>query len=238
MLLAVHGLALLMGATMVAGMIFLHRRARRTEAVTPEAEKQVFFQSAFGLRPATWLAVRSHDPKLVQAILGMDHFSPCPWTEGMTGDHGFFVGPPVNGWIIITGSGLPDPGQNADACFHFLTRLSRRVGHVQFFRADRNLHHHAWVRLENGVVRRAYAWAGETVWNQGVKTAAETELSLKCFGYAEHPAAGSWAAAEWMAANVAKVPLLAARWSLDPARIDARLRNHADGVAGEPPWAD
>ena len=63
---------------------------------------------------------------------------------------------------------------------------------------------------------RAYAWAGETVWNQGVRTGAEIELSMKCFGYGEHPATGSWAAVEWMAANVAKVPLLAARWSLDP----------------------
>jgi len=34
--------------------------------------------------------------------------------------------------------------------------------------------------------------------------------------------------------NVEKVPLLAARWSLDPAAIDERLLAHARGVAGEP----
>ena len=92
---------------------------------------------------------------------------------------------------------------------------------MQFFLAEQVLQHHAWVRVENGVVTRAYAWAAETVWNQGAKTAAETDLSMKCFGYGEQPEAESWAAVKWMAANVAKVPLLAARWSLDPARIAA-----------------
>ena len=153
----------------------------------------------------------------------------------MTGGHGLFIGPPVNGWIIVTGSGLPNPDSDADECFRFLTELSRKLGHVQFFQAERVLHHHAWVRVENGVVKRAYAWAGETVWNQGGKTAEETELSMKCFGYGEHPNAASWAAAEWTAANVTKVPLLAARWSLDPARIDGSLRKH---VAGESPRPD
>ena len=237
-LLALLGFVFGLGTMMLVGMIALHRRARVAEFKIRQMEKFPLFQSAFGSRPTRWLAVRSLNPKAVQTALGLDHFAPCPWAEGMTGGHGFFIGPPVNGWIIVTGSGLPNPGCDVDECFYFLTELSRKLGHVQFFQAERVLHHHAWVRVENGVVTRAYAWAGETVWNQGRKTAAETELSMKCFGYGEHPGAASWAAAEWTATNVAKVPLLAARWSLDPARIDERLRNHASGVAGESPRPD
>jgi hypothetical protein len=232
-LLAILGFLLGLGTMMLVWMIALHRRARTAELKIRQMEKIPLFQSAFGSRPTTWLAVRSLNPKAVQAALGLDHFAPCPWAEGMMGGHGFFIGQPVNGWIIVTGSGLPDPGRDVDVCFYFLTGLSRKFGHVQFFQAERTLHHHAWIRVENGAVTRAYAWAGETVWNEGPKTAAETELSMKCFGYGEHPPANSWAAAEWTATNVAKVPLLAARWSLDPARIDERLRNHAGGVAGE-----
>ena len=232
-LLAMFAFLVGLGAMMLVWMIALHRRARVAEFKIRQMEKFPLFQSAFGSRPTCWLAIRSLKPKAVQAALGLDHFAPCAWAEGMTGGHGFFIGPPVNGWIIVTGSGLPNPGCDVDECFHFLTALSRKLGHVQFFQAERVLHHHAWVRVENGTVMRAYAWAGETVWNQGRKTAAETELSMKCFGYGEHPDAASWAAAEWTATNVAKVPLLAARWSLDPARIDERLRNHANGVAGE-----
>src|ERR1700690_1199800 len=233
MLLALHGLTLVMGATMLAWVIAFHRRARAAESLIRPRQDFFPFQLTFAPRPASWLAIRSQNPKAVRAALDPDAFPPDPWVKGLSGGKGFFIGPPVNGWIIVTGPGLPDPGNDADECFRFLTGLSSKLGHVQFFQAERILHHHAWVRVENGRVTRAYAWAAETVWNQGSRTAAETDLSMKCFGYDEHPAADSWAAAEWMIANVAKVPLLAARWSLDPARMDARLRKHADGIAGE-----
>jgi hypothetical protein len=234
-LLAMLGFVLGSGTMALFWMLALHRQTRAMRFPPRPAEPFPPFQLAFAPRPASWLAVRSPDRKAVQTALGLDHFAPCSWAGGMTGGHEFFVGPPVNGWIIVTGSGLPNPDSDADECFRFLTELSRKLGHVQFFQAERVLHHHAWVRVENGVVKRAYAWAGETVWNQGSKTAEETELSMKCFGYGEHPNTASWAAAEWTAANAAKVPLLAARWSLDPARIDRSLRKR---VAGESPRPD
>jgi hypothetical protein len=238
MLLLLLGFVLGSGMVMLAWMITLRRRAHTTKSTIRLRPEFPSFKLTFAPRPASWLAVRSQDPKAVRAALGLDHFPSCPWVEGLTGGHGFFIGPPVNGWIIVTGSGLPDPGNDADECFRFLTGLSRKLGHVQFFQAEQVLHHHAWVRVENGVVTRAYAWAAETVWNQGGKTAAETDLSMKCFGYGEHPDATSWAAAEWTASNAAKVPLLAARWSLDPARINGRLRKHADDIAGDSSWPD
>ena len=234
-LLAMLGFVLGSGTMALVWMLALHRRMRGTRLVPLHVEPFPSFQMAFAPRPASWLAVRSLDRKAVQTALGLDHFAPCSWAGGMTGGHGFFIGPPVNGWIIVTGSGLPNPDSDADECYRFLTELSRKLGHVQFFQAERVLHHHAWVHVENGVVKRAYAWAGETVWNQGNKTADEEELSMKCFGYGEYPSTASWAAAEWTAANAAKVPLLAARWSLDPARIDGSLRKR---VAGESPRPD
>jgi len=233
MLLAGHLLALGVAVMVFIWMIFLHRRARVTEQLAPRKIAAPLFQSAFASRPVLWMAVRATDPKTVQAALGLNQPIPCSWTEGMTGERSFFIGPPVNGWIIVTGSGLPNPSCDVDECFRFLARISGQLGQVQLFHADRILHHHAWARAESGVVTRAYAWAGETIWNQGAKTPAEIELSMKCFGYGEDPNADSWAAVEWTAANVGKVPLLATRWSLDPARINERARKHADGIAGE-----
>jgi hypothetical protein len=233
MLLAGFLLALVVAAMVFLWMIFLHRRARAAEQMAPRKTAAPLFESAFASRPALWMAVRATDPKTVQAALGLDQPIPCSWQEGMTGERSFFIGPPVNGWIIVTGSGLPNPSCDVDECFRFLARISGQLGQVQLFHADRILHHHAWARAENGVVTRAYAWAGETIWNQGAKTPAEIELSMKCFGYGEEPNADSWAAVEWTAANVGKVPLLATRWSLDPARINERARKHADGIAGE-----
>jgi hypothetical protein len=233
MLLAAHMLALVMLVMVVLWMIFQRRRALADEELILRQAVVPTFESAFTSRPPLWMAVRAADPKRVQAALGLNQPTPCSWTEGMTGARSFFVGPVVNGWIIITGSGLPNPSCDVDECYRFLIRISGQLGEVQLFHADRILHHHAWARAENGFVTRAYAWAGETIWNQGRKTPAETELSMKCFGYGEEPNADSWAAVEWTAANVGKVPLLATRWSLDPARINDRVRKYADGVAGE-----
>jgi hypothetical protein len=233
MLLAGHLLALGVACVIFVWMMILHRRARADERLPSRIVPAPIFESAFASRPPLWLAVRANDPKAVLSAIGLNQPTPCSWTEGMTGERNFFIGSPVNGWIIVTGSGLPNPSCDVDECFRFLARISGQLGQIQFFHADRILHHHAWARAENGLVTRAYAWAGETIWNQGEKTPAEIELSMKCFGYGEEPNADSWAAVEWTAANVGKVPLLATRWSLDPARLNERARNRADGIAGE-----
>ena len=233
MLMAGQFLALTVAFVLLLWMICVHRRARATLQLMPHIPAVPPSEWASASRPPLWLAVRANDPKTVLAALGLNQPTPCSWSEGMTGERKFFIGPPVNGWIIVTGSGLPNPSCDVDECFRFLARISGRLGQVQLFHADRILHHHAWARAENGNITRAYAWAGETIWNQGTKTPAEIELSMKCFGYGEEPNADSWAAVEWTAANVGKVPLLATRWSLDPARVNERARKHADGIASE-----
>jgi len=155
--------------------------------------------------------------------------------KGLAMEQKLFIGPPVNGWVLIVGSGLPDPGDDVDACFRFLLDLSRKLGQVQFFSANRILGHHAWARVEAGRVVRAYAWAGRTVWNQGIKTRAELELGLKCFHYFESPDRSLFGQSDVTFTNAEKVPLLAARWSFDPAAVDERVFERACGVAGEPP---
>ena len=185
-------------------------------------------------RPTTWLAVRSRNVHTVQIALGLNNVQPCTWLEGLSGEEKLFIAPPVRGWVLIIGCGLPDPADDVDVCFRFLTSLSEKLGHVQFFKANRVLGHHAWVRVENGQVMRGYAWAGKTLWNQGLPTRAETEFGLKCFQYFESPDQ-TFEESEIAAANVEKVSLLASRWSLDPASVDENLFDHAYGIAGEPP---
>lgn len=232
MLLALHMLALGVITVIFLGMIALHRRAHTLQPTAQAGASLLVTDPKFKPRPAIWLAIRSSSSKAVQAALGVSYPAPCPWAEGISGRHEFFIGAPVNQWTIVTGSSLPQPGHDVDRCFHFLIRLSRVLGHVQFFMTDPILHHHAWVRVEYGNVKRAYVWMGQTVWNQGAKSIAEMELNMKCFGYGEEndvPAT----AEENAAVNVKKVPSLAARWSIDPLAIDANLQNPADGVAGK-----
>jgi hypothetical protein len=228
MLLAWHFLALGVAVMVFLWMIFLHRRAQRLEKVAAQIPKQISIAPVFPQRPTTWLAIRSATPEAVQAALGLSHSTPCSWSEGMAGAHEFFISPSVHDWVIVTGLALPCPDDDVDACFLFLTALSRKLGHVQFFHAEKFTNHHAWARVDDGCVTRAYAWAGETVWDQGAKTMPEIQLGLKCFAYGDNCVTN-----EIAEMNFEKVAALAARWSLDPAAVDEHLLNQASGTAGE-----
>jgi hypothetical protein len=103
---------------------------------------------------------------------------------------------------------------------------------VQYFAAEPFQRHHGWVRANCGRVERAYAWAGQTVWHQGPSTLAERELGLRCFEYTEVDEQSNAVEPDLLTANVEKVPLLAARWSLDPAGLDGDFLER-QGVAGE-----
>jgi len=233
MLLALHMLALGVVTIIFLGMLVLHRRARAMQQMAQASSGLLSTDPESLHRPAIWLAIRSSHPKAVQAALGVSYPAPCPWAEGITGEHDFFIGAPVDNWIIVTGSSLPQPNHDVDRCFHFLIRLSRVLGHVQFFIADTVSHHHAWARVENGAVKRAYAWTGETVWNQGVKSLAEIELNVKCFGYGEDAGMDGTAMEKNAAANVEKVLSLAARWSMNPLAVGENWQGPADGIAGK-----
>ncbi len=234
LLLPLFGLALGVGA----GIIILLRR-RRPQALETDRDHGpspagATAHSSFSRRPSCWLAVKSRNQLAVQSALGLHNPKPCSWLEGLAGEEKLFIAPPVKGWILVMGSGLPDPSEDVDAFFRFLLALSRKLGHVQFFSASRVLHHHAWVQADGGHVVRAYVWAGRTLWKQGRRTPAEKELGVKCFDYTESAERAGFGQPDVIAANVDKVPLLAARWSIDPAGIDERYLESERGIAGEP----
>jgi hypothetical protein len=124
MLLALHMLALGMGMIIFLVIFVLHRRARAIEARGGSFP----WGTESAPRPVLWLALRSSNSIALQAALGIGQPRPCPWSEGITGKYDFFISPPVSDWIIVTGSGLPHPGQDVDDCFHFLVRLGRSGG--------------------------------------------------------------------------------------------------------------
>jgi hypothetical protein len=177
------------------------------------------FHSPVFEQPSRWLVIKAKDPLVVQAALNLHHPMPCSWEDGLieARDDKLFISPSISGWVLVMGSGLPGPFEDVDDCFHFLTRLSLKLGQVQFFSASRVVNQHAWVLMEKGRVFRAYAWAGETLWNQGPLTAAEKELDLRCFEYGSEQ--NFFQVKEELAANSEKIGQLAARWSLDPAAV-------------------
>ncbi len=204
---------------------------RRSDFIPRERR---FHPPLFNL-PARWLAVRSSNSMLIQSALGLHNPTPCSWEEGLSAahEHKLFISPPINGWTLIMGSHLPEPADDVDRCFRFLLELSRKLGHVQFFSVNRPVNHHAWVQADQGVVVRAYAWAGRTLWTQGKPTRAELELHLKCYGYGDGEERIDFGRPDPAAMNTERLPLLAARWSIDPTSIDARMLKENNGIAGQ-----
>jgi hypothetical protein len=231
-LLLVFGFAISLGFVMISIIGLVTRRNRLSENWGPSPSGETLDALlTYRQRPPSWLAVKTRNLDMVRAAFGLEEGRLCSLPEGMEGNQKLFIAAPINGWVLVTGSGLPDPADDPDASFKLLADLSRAVGHVQFFSACRISMHHAWIRAEHGVITRGYAWAGTTVWRQGNRTSAEKNLGLACFDYAYPGAVLSPEDKHMAMLNVDKVPLLAARWSLDPAAIDEELYQQTFGIA-------
>jgi hypothetical protein len=185
--------------------------------------------------PPRWLAVRADRPEPIWQALGLQRVVPCGWREGFSLAHEdkLFVSACVNSWVLVMGTSLPDPAEDVDVCFLWITKLSRRLGLVQFFSVNRLLNHHAWVWADRARIVRAYAWAGQTLWNQGRLTPAEFELGLMCLDYATPPPPRKPGQADPLILNTERVNRLAARWSVDPRVLESRTLRSSLGVVGE-----
>jgi hypothetical protein len=203
----------------------------------PETGEKTSQHVGMGL-PNRWLAIKSSNPLRVQQALHLHKPMPCSWADALAKpqDQKLFISPPVAGWVLVFGSGLPDPSDDVDKCFKLILDLSRKLGHVQFFSLNRSLNHHGWAKASHGEILRAYAWAGQTLWNQGPITPSEIELDFKCLDYAEPMHKIRLSDPNPFVSNTEKVPALAARWSIDPAAIAPRTLRESHGIAGELSW--
>jgi len=206
-------------------------RKQDTERRGLQPASSTAVRSAIFEQPSRWLVVKAANPAVVQAALNLHHPTPCSCEEGLleARDNKLFISPSISGWVLVVGPGLPGPFEDVDDCFRFLHNLSRKLGQVQFFCASRVVNHHAWVLMERGHVYRAYAWAGETLWNQGPLTAAEKDLGLRCFDYATEQ--NLFSIKDDLAANSERIGQLAARWSIDPATLGSGSWN-GHGIVG------
>jgi hypothetical protein len=208
------------------GAFFIYcawRRATLFGDEAPTASLPATVRSTTFEQPGRWLAVKAVHPSVVQAALHLHRPISCSCEEGLAEarEDKLFISPSISGWVLVVGSGLPEPAEDPDRCYHFLTALSRKLGHVQFFTVSRVVNYHGWVLLERGHVFRAYVWAGETLWNQGPVTAAEKDLDMLCLEYASEQ--NPFTVREALSANAEKVNQLAARWSIDPAAIPPEM---------------
>ena len=185
--------------------------------------------------PEQWLAIRSGNVAAIQETLGLSNPQRCTWKDGfaISGVERLFISPPVNGWILVVGPALPAPEEDVDFCFHFISHISKRLGHVQFFSLNNALNHHCWVRAHTGRIERAYAWCGETQWNQGLVTPEESVIGMECHKYGISIEDLDSKQITRLSNNTANIPQLAARWSINPDALSPEIFTKSSGITGE-----
>ncbi len=225
-----HQLALLMMgcflgvigvAVVFAWLIRQHNREQRSMRRTNRGLDQLSLVASSRQRvlpyplPSRWMAIRSSNTALLRDILGLRH--PVPWSEalGRARERTLFLSQPVNGWTLLVGGAIPDPVQDVDAVFRCLQKVSAEIGEVQFYSADRVLNFHGWARFRNGRAVRAYACAGEVLWNEGWVSLEERLLGMRCRGYGDELPTLRYGETPADQTNTERVPLLARRWSVD-----------------------
>ncbi len=181
--------------------------------------------------PSRWIAVRSAHTALIRGALG-DVAPAAAWSDALSRapERSLFVSAPVEGWTLVIGGAVPDPVLDIDAAYRFLVDLSREVGEVQFYASDRVLNFHAWARVRDGRVTRGYAWAGDTLWNEGRPTLDERLLGLRAREYGAEMPVPRYGETSPEQTNAERVPLLARRWGIDFATA-SELLLQAEGVA-------
>jgi hypothetical protein len=124
--------------------------------------------------PSRWLAVKSATPQAVQSALGLHNPTPCSWDQGLarSQDLKLFVSPPINGWVLVAGLGLPDPSDDVDRVFHFIVGPIRKVGQVQYFSVNRAVNS-CLGPGRPGPCSEGVCLGGATLWSQGELTSAE-----------------------------------------------------------------
>jgi hypothetical protein len=221
------------------GMVTLHRRLlrqwrRQNRMVDPLSQVTAARRRAVGVPlPGRWLAIRSSNTHHIRESLAL-RGSGVSWSEALSRarERCVFVSQPVDGWTLVVGGGLPDATMDADRLYRFLMELSLEVGEVQYFSLDRVLGFHGWARIKDGRVMRAYAWAGQAVWNEGRMTLDERLLGLRCHEYGADQPELEYGQTSPEFTNVERVPLLARRWGLDLASA-TELLLHQEAVESD-----
>jgi hypothetical protein len=223
----------------VAVSFILARRMRRP-AITLELAAD--HPIPFGYKMA-WLAIRTADTAAVVDALGLRQVQVCNWKSGIgaaydedLGEAFLFVSPPIENWTFVIGLGLPHPiGRSfIDKATPLLLELGSRFSEVQYFFSYPPVDFFAWARVVDGKLARAFAAGDEgVVWNKGRPTRAEHALGLRLFELrGVHARKGDAGGRLLLHPTEEHVMQVAAGWSLDPARIQARRSHAAVGYVG------
>jgi hypothetical protein len=180
---------------------------------------------SFGYK-SCWIAIKSNDIDKIINSLNLSNIKEANWTFGLKEAQNIngnvFVSPILGQWVLVIGVSLPDAGdsERPDKLTPLLENLSLRIGEVQYFGTHRVVDYHAWAKVVDGNVIRAYAYLGErgeTIWSKGKLTDEEKELGFYFFDETSNEAEceGYWERQDLSYPNEENVLQIAGKWGID-----------------------
>ena len=126
------------GIVLGTGFFFIYCAWRRASLLNsnPPSNRPPASAVAEGLRsspfeqPSRWLAVKASDPSVVQAALRLNRPTACSWEEGLAEarQDKLFISPPISGWVLVVGPGLPEPAEDVDSMPPLSNRTEPQAG--------------------------------------------------------------------------------------------------------------
>jgi hypothetical protein len=229
------------------------RRRRKTPAPSPALEIQervVDLETnadspvSFG-RKNLWIAVPASNSEHVAQVLGLADVQPANWRSGFLAAYAHpssyvFITPPIRGWVLAVGSGIPDPSDPAilQNWRSAMAALSQAFGRAQFFASHRGSSYSAWARYSGGGEERLFAWADEPIHDLGSPLPEEREVLARL----PDPVAADedpdyWSREDLRGPDEDDVFGIAAAWSVDPSTFDESAKSTALGLVGKNPSA-
>ncbi|MFM9950227.1 MAG: hypothetical protein ACKV1O_19995, partial [Saprospiraceae bacterium] len=159
--------------------------------------------------------------KLLNA-LNLNKLEKANWVEGMIkGNRGYvFVRPPIEGWILISGEGIPVPDSEdgINASQKLLNQLSKRFGEAQAFGNYMHGSLAFWMKSVNGTVERLYCIARQTTFIEGKPTQVEEPWTLFDSNSPEAETDEYWEST--LSPGAETVLEVAESWSINPMNLE------------------
>jgi hypothetical protein len=189
-----------------------------------------------------WIAVQAPSARVLAESLGLHEMQVANWHSGLEAAYEYpgnyiFVTPPVNGWVLAVGNGIPDPSDPSTLASWraIMASLSKSFGDTQYFASHRVSSYYAWARYLDGTEKRLFAHADEIIFNIGQPYAEESDLITHLFD-SSCPEANTdayWERKDLRMPDEEDVLRIASKWSINPAELDSADQPPSVGVVGK-----
>lgn len=224
----------------------------RNQVPTPQEDSQIGIPNmmgrttpdtpvAFGYK-CVWFAVRTDQKQRLAEFFKLKRVVDCNWAIGieMAYKGSVFISPPVSGWTLVCGWGLPlgDSKEGIGKVKRLLIQLAQEFREAQFFCTHRVTEYHCWMKATDGKIIRVYSYSGysgENLVVEGEPTEYEKTLNLANTFSTEAKDLKYFDRSDLTWPNEETVMHVAGSWSVDPTLLEERYDVPRElGLMGHP----